>query len=723
MANLFGPYEIQAQLGVGGMATVYQALDARDGKTVALKVLHDNLARDAEVVKRFQQEARIADRLHHVNIIRVYEFGVAEGRPFLSMEFLAAGSLARAFKQPRVLTLQNSLSLLSQIAAALDYAHEQGVVHRDLKFENILLRDKNQLVLSDFGIAKLVEGTNMTATGQMMGTPNYMSPEQILNRNVDYRTDLYALGVMAYLLLTGYFPFRSDNPLVVIHKHLTTPAPLPTSINPQLPPALNGLLLKALAKDPKERYASAGEFMRSLKGELMMSQAAAFQTSINMFGRLAGDEDVPPDLASIAPPRPAPRGTGPLPPPPAPRGTAPLKLQRQPVRRWNPWVFGSLTMIVALGGLALVMIFLVVGVRSVGTSHTATPNFPTATAGSFIVGRASPTPLIPTATAGSFIVGLASPTPAEGDAPPVIATGEASPTPNERATLLASAATRESLLPTPIGGGSGEVAYLLEAFNNFDIYIIKVADGKARQLVSNPANDFDLAWSSTGQSLAFVRVSENAPIASLYVLDMPTQRLRQLTSGTAYRSPSWSPDGASLSASLWRGERRIIVQTSDWSGTPQDLGTGVLARWSPDGTQLAFQVDMTPASDLFDLEQTAISDIFIMNRDGSGRRNLTNHVADDAWVVWSPDGQWLTFNSNRTGNWDIFAMRPDGSDLVNLTDHPADDLFPSWSPDSLHLVFTSNRDGDFDLYLREVSGAVQRLSNEDGAAWAPVWRP
>jgi serine/threonine-protein kinase len=260
----FGDYQILEQIGAGGMAAVYKANDPAGERVIALKVLHKHWATDREFVRRFQREAEIAGQLHHRHIIPIYDYGKAGDRPYLTMQYMAGGSLAQLLRKPARLSLSISARILIQIAAALDYAHQRGVVHRDLKLENILLDDQNRPLLADFGIARAMDATRLTATGQVTGTPLYMSPEQARGEsNLSHSTDIYSLAVMAYLLATGFFPFSGSVPLVLLNQHLTMIPPTPSLVNPDLPPALDVVLLKGLAKLPDERYATAGEFARA----------------------------------------------------------------------------------------------------------------------------------------------------------------------------------------------------------------------------------------------------------------------------------------------------------------------------------------------------------------------------------------------------------------------------------------------------------------------------
>jgi serine/threonine protein kinase len=260
--NKLGPYLLLEMLDRGGMAVVYKAYDERSNKVVALKLLYPYLLTDPDSVKRFQREAKLITHFDHPNIVTLHEFGDIDGNFYLAMRYMSGGNLVRLFPQTRPFELDKSLKILKQIASALDYAHERNVVHRDLKLENVLLDDFGDCALGDFGIARVIDGTRYTQTGQVTGTPHYMSPEQAQGRSdIDYRADLYSLAVLVYRITTGVFPFTADDPLAVLNKHIGEIPPTPSVINPALPRELDYVLWKAMSKSPTDRFASAGDFV------------------------------------------------------------------------------------------------------------------------------------------------------------------------------------------------------------------------------------------------------------------------------------------------------------------------------------------------------------------------------------------------------------------------------------------------------------------------------
>jgi predicted Ser/Thr protein kinase len=249
------------RIGRGGMATVYKAYQPALERYVAIKVIHGQLAADDEqFLKRFQREAKAVATLRHPNIVQVFDFGIEDDVAYMVMEYLEGTTLKAALnalaERGEVMPLEEAQRVFLAVASALDHAHRQGMVHRDIKPANVMLTAKEDVVLTDFGIAKIVGGTQYTLTGAIIGTPAYMSPEQGQGERGDERSDVYALGVMLYEMVTGRVPFDADTPLAVILKHISAPLPLPRQVNPAIPEAVEGVVLRAMAKEPGDRYQS-----------------------------------------------------------------------------------------------------------------------------------------------------------------------------------------------------------------------------------------------------------------------------------------------------------------------------------------------------------------------------------------------------------------------------------------------------------------------------------
>ena len=321
----FGSYQIVAPLGEGGMAAVYKAYQPSTDRYVALKILPRHFASDPQFVARFEQEAKVLAQLQHPHILPVFDYGQADGYAYIVMPFLQSGDLTDLLKgQP--LSLDLVCRIISQIGDALDYAHSRGLVHRDVKPSNVLLDERGNCLLTDFGLAKILESSSkLTATGGILGTPAYMSPEQGLAEKVDGRSDIYSLGIVLYELTTGRVPYQAETPMAVVIKHMNDPLPPPRRVNPALPETVERIILKALAKQPEDRFATAGEMAQALQAAL--AKVSSSQT--------------PADNEAIA------AGTA----------TKPMETESQKKRLTRKWVFAAGGATVLLVGAVIFFVF------------------------------------------------------------------------------------------------------------------------------------------------------------------------------------------------------------------------------------------------------------------------------------------------------------------------------------------------------------------------------
>ncbi len=384
MANLIGQrlgqYEITGLLGEGGMATVYRAQQTTIRRDVAVKVIESRLARTPEFARRFEREAQTVASLSHPFILKVFDYGQQGDLLYLVMELLTGGSLADLIARGP-LSPELASRMLDQVAAALDYAHHKGIIHRDLKPQNVLLDGSNNAHLTDFGIAKLLSGaTTLTRTGTAMGTPAYMSPEQWQGLELDARTDIYALGIILFEMLSGRQPFNADTPYSMMHKHVNEPPPSIRDLRAELPPGVDRVIQKALAKDRTQRFESALALAEAFKAALQGRE------SIIAPAHAAGSADRPTIVEATA---------------------------GQPVRdRQRVLLFG-----VAAGiGTALVVLALIgllpgilAGERGTAPSATAaagaviSPIVPTAASPTPIPAQPTLTPVVPTVDPAIFV--------------------------------------------------------------------------------------------------------------------------------------------------------------------------------------------------------------------------------------------------------------------------------------------------------------------------------
>ena len=331
-----GQYQLVAPLGEGGMAVVYKAYQPSMERYVALKILPRQYAADPTFLQRFQQEARIIASLEHPGILPVYDYGQADGYTYIVMRFVQGHTLADLL-QGEPLPPSQIAEIMGKIAAALDHAHTRGVVHRDVKPSNVLIDQNGNLLLTDFGVAKmLLASAKLTASGAFIGTPTYASPEQCLGiQDIDRRSDVYSLGAILYEMATGRPPFHAETPMAIVIKHIHDPLPLPRSLNPALPESVERVILKALAKQPEGRYQTAGEMAKALEAALAEPGT---------------------ETGTIVPPMPVP--------------PTPISAKRRPIPAWG-WALGCLAIISIVAALTGVAIWAWMTLRSTPTTPTA----------------------------------------------------------------------------------------------------------------------------------------------------------------------------------------------------------------------------------------------------------------------------------------------------------------------------------------------------------------
>src|SRR6266481_9324852 len=265
-------YEILALLGQGGMGAVYKARDTELDRLVALKIIRPELTTNPEILRRFKQELILARQITHRNVVRIFDLGQADGFKFITMEYLEGQDLRSVLKEKGKLPPQEAARVILQICRALEVAHGEGVVHRDLKPQNIMLDANGRAYVIDFGIARSAYLPGMTQTGALIGTPEYMSPEQGKGEKLDERSDIFSLGVIFYELVTGQSPFYSETPLATLWKRMQEKAKPLCEVDPAIPKTLSDIVGKAMEIDPGDRFASAGEMAQQL--EIWLGPAA-----------------------------------------------------------------------------------------------------------------------------------------------------------------------------------------------------------------------------------------------------------------------------------------------------------------------------------------------------------------------------------------------------------------------------------------------------------------
>lgn len=739
--NLIGKdlnhYRVLSILGAGGMGEVYLAEDTKLRRKIALKLLPAQFSTDAERRARFEREARAASALNHPNIITIYGIERAENLDFISTELVDGKTLRERIKE-KTFDWRETIEVALQITSALEAAHVVGIVHRDIKPANIMIRTDGYVKILDFGLAKLTmpnphsgnfETRDHTAPNRVMGTINYMSPEQALGERVDARTDIFSLGVVLYEMLAGASPFQGESEGAIYNQTINKNPPSLSEIKPEISLELEKIISRAMTKDRAERYQTAAEMRSDIKR--LKENPDSFSVSSNVFA-----------------------------------GKSPNKKSRF-----------TLPLAAAFAAVAVsVAAFYLFSRNTSDAKPFDVNNFNfsqvTYQSGEELFPSLSPdgkTIIYASRASGNWDVysqrvGGKNPLNITKDA----ASDDTQPAFSPDGERVAFHSTRD-------GGGiflmgatgenpkrisdfgfnpswspdGKEIAVALEGITDAGsrtldkstLWAINTESG-AKRLVA----DFDAvqpAWSPNGKLIAFWTASGKGQ-RDIQTVDAAGGTPKNITNDAAVDwNPIWSADGKFLyfasnrggSMNFWRvavddrtgdvagefqaatipssagqhfcfsrdGKKLVYVQNNSRT-TVQRIGFDPNAEKIVgdavnliEGTQTAAHPAVSPDGErvAFSSVGATIEDIFIVNKDGTGLRNLTDDKAKDRLPRWSPDGNLITFYSNRTGKYEIWSVKPDGSDLRLLTDAPNVQTlrYAVWSPDGNHLAYVSGDDG------------------------------
>jgi WD40 repeat protein/tRNA A-37 threonylcarbamoyl transferase component Bud32 len=637
IGQTLGQYRIIEPIGQGGMATVYKVYQAGLDRYVAVKVLPPQHALTPGFKERFIREARAVAQLSHPNILPVYDFGIKDDVSYFVMKYVPDRTLGHLMGQPMELSVASRL--IDQIAGALDHAHERGVVHRDIKPSNILL-EGDWLLLADFGLAKIVEGSQvLTATGATIGTPAYISPEQAEGKTVDHRTDIYSLGIVLYEMVTGHVPYRGETPMGVIFKHIFDPLPLPRDVNPDLPEAVERVILKAVAKDPADRYDRAGDLAQALHQALSEAQAGG-----QIFPALIEPEAAPflaadPDAPTL--PSPA-------------LAAAPAAPRR------------SISQTLGARGLALAGIGLLL-LSAIGTLILFWSGGGVSPEGQETLESSGKVPTRTSRLDPTTVVVSAATVDARPTNPPVSSLVSAITTDNvQQVEELArlGRGTIEALAVSPDGtrlAVAGSLGVWLYDAETLDV--LGLLEGHEEPVT-------DVTWSPDGTQLA-----SSSQDGSVRVWDATSgEELHTLRGHVgSVASVAWSPAGTLLASGGWDDSVRVWDLDSGSERHVLASHTGAVKglAWSPDGTQLA-SGSRDGSVRLWDAE--------------SGREVgvLEGHNKSVASVAWSPDGKQIASagEDETVRVWDVGDRRQ----RLVLTGHTSYVESVAWSPDGSQLA-------------------------------------
>jgi serine/threonine protein kinase len=741
IGKTIGGYEIIDRIGEGGMATVYLAHQQSMNRKVALKVLPRQFMSDDTYLQRFEREVKIVSQLEHRSIIPVHDYGEFEGQPYIAMRYMPAGSVDDLLRHGPI-NADVILSIVQQIAPALDYAHSKDVLHRDLKPSNVLLDDGGGAYITDFGIARLTgEGNPGITTQGVVGTPAYMSPEQAQGKELDGRSDVYALGVMLFEMATGRRPFESETPYSIAVMQVTQQPPMPRKLNPAISTALESVILKSLKKNRDERYQTANALAEGLK--LAIERPTAIHDTEPAIRKM----DLRQQQERIQPPAPQPISVQPLyadtsshpsrpvvqPPPSS------LRSQIRKRRQQNPMLSALIGSTIGCGMLG---ILLAIGFFALSFFIPQSPTIPAPTltnaAEAVNPGNGTEAPTVPalidgeptsTQTLDAISFAARETLLARNTGNDTTATAEAAA--SLTATLFVP--TRTGIDPIGVRGTpalgiplrpvSGIVVFADARGDNQTLQIVSINldNWIETQLTDDPdANNSYPIASPDGRWVAFQ--SDRDGDFDIYIMNRGGGQLQRMTfNEVADRIASWSPDGE------W------IVYTSDSEGN----GTYELRRVSLDGLndELLFNNGQRIGHPRYSPDSRYI--IFTIGADPRnagtweiGRLDtetdelvlLTNNDVRDASPVFSPDGQtimYITFDGSDNA---IATMDINGNNQQILYDTSGSDWAASYSPDGQFIVFTSNLDGDDQLYLMTADGRSAQAITSDGGlygSWIP----
>ncbi len=764
-----GQYQIVERLGRGGMATVYKGYQPALERYVAVKVLDPTVSSEELFLARFQREARAVALLRHPHIVQIYDFGHINDMYYMVMEYVDGQSLRERLKtaisESRFMPIQEVLGIVWSIASALDYANQRGIIHRDIKPGNILLSSDGQAVLSDFGIAQMITSSRLTLSG-LVGTPNYMSPEQGQGLDIDQRTDIYSLGIVTYEMFTNQVPFSSDTPFAVVMAHVTRPLPSLRKYRPDIPAAAEDVLVKATAKEKEQRYYRAMEFAESLEvafasvlesaasikegvmfcprcrapleagqrfcgkcGAHLNAPATAVKTtSAKVPTELKAPEPV--ELTADTPPRPVkplsvssrPAGKKLDRPPAPPEAVAPVPASKERRGKTGPLAFiaialGVLIVLAALGAGAMTLLPRPQQTEVAEAQPTATTK-PQATPTERITAST-----IVTSTGSLNVTASSAATETVSEPTKVSATTS---TPATSATMAKS--TSSATLATKETTGVTLAATKAPVLTPTETKAPAATPTEAKTVVTTPTETEAPAATPTKASspgltpTSTVYIGPVLPTASGTV----TVGVTDTITATSTRRPSTPKPtvqdirGKILFKTDRDGAETIYVMNPD--GTNQEPLQNVEAyqaaldreSLSPDGTER-----------LFANNNADNWDIYMIPADGhKSPMAITSHAADDYDAVWSPVENLIAFVSLRTEGKDaIFLMTPDGRNDRQITfNKNALDKHPTWSPDGAQIAFSSDRDGRRQIYVINKDGNQQmNISNSSSNDWDPIW--
>jgi eukaryotic-like serine/threonine-protein kinase len=761
-------YEILAQIGSGGMGDIYLARDTRLGRKMALKLLPPSLTGDAQLRARFFREARLASALDHPNICTIHEVGQSSGELFIAMQYVEGVPLKQLIGS-RPLKLEALLSISLQSADALAAAHDQGIIHRDFKSDNIIVTPRGQVKVLDFGLAKLVDGRegvgsaegDLTRTGAVMGTPSYMSPEQARGERVDNRSDIFSLGVVIYEMASGDVPFKGKSQAETMNAVINEPHAPAVHFNQEMPAGLSAAIDRALSKDPRDRYQSMREMLLDLRqvgrevGLLGSSDSqGAVIPYVSPGRRFAGHWMWVITLLGLvllatlgvwwfAFPRPLPQTSR------APLQTTPLTTYvgmeilpafspdgRQVAFAWNGEQGDNIDIFVKLVDT---------GTPHRLTTHPADDSFPVwSPDGSHIAFRrhtqeSDAIYLIPSLSgperkmADIFPRRLGPRVGGDGLAFSLDGKFVAVPDKDSAAepfsiVLISTETGEKRKLSSPLTGSVGDNTPSFSpdgrrlAFSRLtsqgveDIYVMTAEGGEPRRLTFDNREIRDLDWTPDGREIVFI--SQRAGDLGLWRVSASGGAPERIVTAIGYNitrlSISRKGDRLAytqqfLDTNIWRVElagtnRKVSAPTMLISSSKSDFAP----QYAPEGNRITFSSDRSGSFEIWACETN-----------GSNPVQLTNFGGPQVGSPsWSPNGRQIAFDARPESNTDIFVISAEGGKPRRLTEDPADEIAPNWSRDGRSIYFESNRGGGAQIWKVPADGGEARQVTKGGGSLA-----
>jgi hypothetical protein len=748
VGRTLGKYRIVQRLGRGGMADVYKAYQPGLDRYVAMKVMHAHLVEEEGFLGRFEREATAVAKLRHPNIVQVFDFDHEDGVYYMVMEFIEGPTLKAELKERsvsnRFFSLQEIGRIMMNLCSAVDYAHSRGMVHRDIKPANVMFTADGQVVLTDFGIAKIVGATRYTVTGALSGTPSYMSPEQGQGQRGDERSDIYSMGVILYEMATGRVPFDADTPFAIIMKHINDPLPMPRSVNPNVPEAVEKVILKALSKNPDDRYQTATDLAKALQSAIGVTDEATLRavpvTTIAPKAPVVAPPPLPPERLGV--PAMAPRVA-----PQAPPLTPPAK----------QLAVGGLPVLPIGIGAAIVICLAaaIIGGGLVARGMFSTQATETAIAAAALIPTATSTPMViqPTATLAPqptdtpiltptpypTYTPYPTPTPAPTNTPTPKPTDTPAPTNTPRIIVVtATSPPQPTATPTPPVPPSppapptaslptlhGKLAYSLSnGRGDHDVYIVNL-DGS---IIGKIEHALQPNLSPDG-----TKILVNGDIMggrdNVWMYEGDGSGGSAATSAPEDAHPFFSPDWQAL---VYENERivqdpigyRLFVQ---YGFNPVDIGqvaafqvlkgpggVGKIVSSNPMYPVWVNEFIVFQGCDTWDPQGRGSNCglwriVSWANQGGSTPERLTrsaDHIPGDARK------NMVALMSHESGNWDVYLLDIKGGTPRQITNDPADDGWPAISPNAQQIAFLSHRGGAWAIWVANMDGSnPQKLFN------------